>query len=179
MEANPPQPPKPPTPPPPPPPPSGRPPQPAQPTPPPQQPPKPVDPQQRIDGLRSWIAQLERKLGVRTYIGAALAVLALAAGGAGIFLALRVERDAATEADVENLREELTGVEQTAAQAAQEDVQALGQRITDLEEQISRLRSQQRSQSNELSVTEDDIQDLRDQISELDTGGTGSAGGTP
>lgn len=168
MEAKPPQPPKPPTPP------SGAPPQPERPTP----PPKPVDPQQRIDGLRSWIAQLERKLGVRTYIGAALAVLALAAGGAGIFLALRVERDAATDADVENLREELTGVEQTAAQAAQEDVRSLGQRITDLEGQISRLRSQQRSQSNELSVTEDDIQDLRDQISELDTGGTGAAGGS-
>jgi septal ring factor EnvC (AmiA/AmiB activator) len=125
------------------------------------------------------MAQLERKLGVRTYIGAALAVLALAAGGAGIFLALQVERDAATDADVENLREELTGVEQTAAQAAQEDVQALGRRITDLEGQISRLRSQQRSQSNELSVTEDDIQDLRDQISKLDTAGAGPAGGSP
>jgi uncharacterized protein HemX len=168
MEAKPPQPRKPP------PPPSGAPSQPAPPTP----PPKPVDPQQRIDGLRSWIAQLERKLGVRTYIGAALAVLALGAGGAGIFLALQVERDAASDADVENLREELTGVEQTAAQAAQEDVRSLGRRITDLEGQISRLRSQQRSQSNELSVTEDDIQDLRDQISELDTGGTGAAGGS-
>jgi chromosome segregation ATPase len=169
MEAKPPQPPKPPTPP------SGAPPQPAPPTP----APKPVDAQQRIDGLRSWIAQLERKLEVRTYIGAALAVLALAAGGAGIFLAIQVERDAASDADVENLREELTGVEQTAAQAAQEDVQALGRRITDLEGQISRLRSQQRSQSNELSVTEDDIQDLRDQISELDTGGAGPAGASP
>jgi chromosome segregation ATPase len=166
MEA---KPPKPPTPP------SGAPPQPARPTP----PPKPVDPQQRIDGLRSWIAQLERKLGVRTYIGAALAVLALAAGGAGIFLAIQVERDAASDADVENLREELTGVEQTAAQAAQEDVRALGRRITDLEGQIRRLRSQQRARSNELSVIEDDIQDLRDQISELDTGGTGAAGGSP
>ena len=169
MKAKPPQPPKPHTPP------SGAPPQPARPTP----PPKPVDPQQRIDGLRSWIAQLERKIGVRTYIGAALAVLALAAGCAGIFLALGVERDAASDADVENLREELTGVEQTAAQAAQEDVQSLGRRIADLESQIRRLRSQLRTQSNELSVTEDDIQDLRDQISELDTGGTGAAGGTP
>ena len=168
MEATPPQPPKPPTPP------SGAPPQPARPTP----PPKPVDPQQRIDGLRSWIAQLERKLGVRTYIGAALTVLALAVGVAGIFLALRVERDAATDADVENLREELTGVEQTAAQAAQEDVRSLSQRITDLEGQISRLRSQQRFQSNELAVAEDDIQDLRDQLSELDTGGA-AAGGNP
>ena len=100
---------------------------------------------------------------MRTYIGAALAVLALAAG-APAYSSRFVEQDAASDADVENLREELTGVEQTAVQAAQEDVRSLGQRITDLEAQISRLRSQQRSQSNELSVAEDDIQDLRDQI---------------
>ncbi|MGH2960704.1 MAG: hypothetical protein ACRDL3_00705 [Solirubrobacterales bacterium] len=135
-----------------------------------------VDPHERIDGLRSWIAQVERKLGVRTYIGAALAVLALAAGGAGVFLALRAEEDAATEADVENLREELTGVEQTAAEAAQQDVEAINETVADLEDQISRLRSEQRSQTDELSVAEDDIQDLRDQISELETGGADTAG---
>jgi uncharacterized protein HemX len=129
-----------------------------------------VDPHERIDGLRSWLAQVERKLGIRTYIGAALAVLALAAGGAGVFLALRAEEDAATESDVENLREELTGVEQTAAEAAQQDVQAINETVADLEQQISRLQSEQRSQTDELSVAEDDIQDLRDQISELDGG---------
>ena len=169
MEAKPPQPPKPPTPP------SGAPPQPARPTP----PPTPADPQQRIDGLRSWIAQLERKIGVRTYIGAALAVLALAAGGAGIYLALQVEEDAATDADVENLREELTGVEQTAAEAAQEDVRSINKSVTDLEDQIRRLRTQQRSQADELSVVQDDIDDLRKQISDLESAGAGTAGGPP
>jgi uncharacterized protein HemX len=169
METKPPQPPKPPTPP------SGAPPQPARPTP----PPTPADPQQRIDGLRSWIAQLERKIGVRTYIGAALAVLALAAGVAGIFLALQVERDAASDADVENLREELTGVEQTAAEAAQEDVRSINKSVTDLEDQIRRLRTQQRSQADELSVVQDDIDDLRKQISDLDSAGAGTAGGPP
>ena len=169
MEAKPPQPPKPHTPP------SGAPPQPARPTP----PPTPADPQQRIDGLRSWIAQLERKIGVRTYIGAALAVLALAAGGAGIYLALQVEEDAATDADVENLREELTGVEQTAAEAAQEDVRSINKSVTDLEDQIRRLRTQQRSQADELSVVQDDIDDLRKQISDLESAGAGTAGGPP
>ena len=169
MEAKPPQPPKPPTPP------SGAPPQPARPTP----PPTPADPQQRIDGLRSWIAQLERKIGVRTYIGAALAVLALAAGGAGIYLALQVEEDAATDADVENLREELTGVEQTAAEAAQEDVRSINKSVTDLEDQIRRLRMQQRSQADELSVVQDDIDDLRKQISDLESAGAGTPGGPP
>src|ERR671910_2336913 len=60
----------------------------------PQRPPQPaagkppsVDPHERIDGLRSWLAQVERRVALRTYIGAAIGVLALAAGGAGIFLA--------------------------------------------------------------------------------------------
>lgn len=135
-----------------------------------------VDPNERIDGQRRWISQVERKLGIRTYIGAALAMLALAAGGVGVFLALRVEEDAATEADIENLREELTGVEQTAAEAAQQDVEAINETVADLENQISRLQSEQRTQTDELSVAEDDIQDLRDQISDLEIGGGGGAG---
>ena len=148
----------------------------------PQKPPQPaagkppsVNPHERIDGLRSWLAQVERRLGLRTYIGAALVVLALAAGGAGVFLALRTEQDAATEADVENLREELTGVEQTAVEAAQQDVEAVNETLTDLENQISRLENEQGSLSDELSVAQDDIQDLRDQIADLETdGGTGA-----
>jgi uncharacterized protein HemX len=140
-----------------------------------QRPPQSVDPHERIDGLRSWLAQVDRKLGLRTYVGAALTVLALAAGGAALVLALGAKEDAATDADVQNLREELTGVEQTAAEAAQEDVQSLNESIADIEDQISRLESEQRSQNNELSVVQDDIQDLRNQISDLEAGGTSSA----
>jgi uncharacterized protein HemX len=141
-----------------------------------QRPPQSVDPHERIDGLRSWLAQVDRKLGLRTYLGAAVAVLALAAGGAAIVLALGAKEDAATDADVQNLREELTGVEQTAAAAAQEDVESLNESLADIENQISRLESEQRSQNNELSVVQDDIQDLRDQISDLEAGGTSSGG---
>jgi septal ring factor EnvC (AmiA/AmiB activator) len=121
---------------------------------------------------------VERRLALRTYIGAAFVVLALAAGGAGVFLALRTEQDAATEADVQNLREELTGVEQTAVEAAQQDVEAVNETLTDLENQISRLENEQGSLSDELSVAQDDIQDLRDQIADLETDG-GAGAGTP
>jgi septal ring factor EnvC (AmiA/AmiB activator) len=165
----------------------GRPPQ-----PPPTQPPQPppgvppqrpgpaptagADPHQRIDGLRSWLAQVDRKLAVRTYIGAALGVLALAAGIAAILLSLGTREDAATEADIQDLREELTGVEQTAEQAAQQDVQAISESLADIEDQLGKVQDEQGSLRDELSVAQDDIQDLRNQISELRSGSSGSAG---
>jgi len=162
----------------------GRPPQPppqppGEPKPPAQAPastPTSVDPHERIDGLRSWLAQVERKLGLRTYIGAAVGVLALAAAIAAVVLALGAKQDAATEADIQDLREELAGVRETAAEAAQEDVQSITESLADLEDQIGKVESEQRSQGNELSVAQDDIQDLRNQISDLQSGGsTGAA----
>jgi chromosome segregation ATPase len=136
-----------------------------------------IDTQERIEGLRGSVAQVERRLALRTYIAAAVAVLALAAGGAGIYLALQAEEDAASEADVENLREELTGVEQTAVEAAEEDLQTVNETVADLERQISRLRNRQGSLRDEFTVAQDDIQDLRDQIADLDTGAGGGGAG--
>ena len=90
-----------------------------------------ADPHERIDGLRAWLAQVDRKLGVRTYaLGAALAVLA--AGGRGIVALVprpRLQHDAATKDDLQSLRGRASGVEQSAAQAAQEDVQSITDRL--------------------------------------------------
>src|SRR5215208_627862 len=66
-----------------------------------------ADPHERIDGLRSWIAQLERKLNVRTIAIGVVAVLALAGAIYGIVLARDTDKDAATEAQLEDVREEL------------------------------------------------------------------------
>ena len=139
--------------------------------------PRTADPHERIDGLRSWLAQVERRLGIRTYIGAALAILALAAGGAALYLVLDTREDAATEADIEDLREELTGVRETAAEAAQEDLQSINRSLADLEDQIGRLENEQGTLTDELEVAQDDIRELRDQVSKLETDGTG--GGPP
>jgi uncharacterized protein HemX len=135
-----------------------------------------VDPHERIDGLRSWLGQVDRKLGLRTYLGAALGVLALAAGVAAIMLSLGTKEDAATEADVQDLREQLTGVEQSAQQAAEEDVQTISESLAELEDQLGKVQDQQGSLRDELSVAQDDIQDLRNQISDLPARGAGAAG---
>src|SRR5215208_2601071 len=77
------------------------------PTAPPTRPARPVGPNERIDGLRAWVAQVDRKLGVRTYIGAALTLLALAAAGVALFFALQAKQDSATKSELDSVRSQL------------------------------------------------------------------------
>ena len=129
----------------------------------------PADPQERIDGLRAWVAQVDRKLGVRTYVGAAVAVLALAAAAVGLVLTLSLQQDAATDSDVQSLRDQISAVEQSASQAAEEDVQALERRLTELEDEVSSISTRQTTTRRELKVVQDDIEELRSQVSSADS----------
>jgi hypothetical protein len=124
-----------------------------------------ADPQERIDGLRAWVAQVDRKLGVRTYVGAAIAVLALAAAAVGLVLTLSLKQDAATKEDIQSLRDQISGVEQSASQAAENSVQALDQRLTDLEDEVNRISTRQTTSRRELKVVQNDIKELRTQVS--------------
>lgn len=133
---------------------------------------KPEDPQEQIDGLRAWVADLDRKLGVRTYIGGALVLLALAAAGVALFLTLSLKHDAATKDDLNAMRDQLSSVEQFAATAAHKGVRSLDQRLTDLETRVDKLSTSQTTSKRELQVIQDDIKELRSQVS----GGTGSSG---
>ena len=38
----------------------------------------PPDPQSRLEGLRAWVVELDRNLGIRTYVLGAIGLLALA-----------------------------------------------------------------------------------------------------
>jgi uncharacterized protein HemX len=135
------------------------------------------DPHERIDGLRAWLAQLDRKVGVRTYIVVALIVLALAAGVVALVLTLQLRGDAATNDDVAALRNEITTVQQSASDAAQKSVQSLNQRLGALEDEVSRISAGQTTSRRELKVVQSDIRELRAQVARArnSTGG-GSAG---
>jgi septal ring factor EnvC (AmiA/AmiB activator) len=130
-----------------------------------------------LDGLRAWVAQIDRKLGTRFYALGAATVLALAAGIVAIVLVLGVKEDSATDSDLDQLREEVAGVEQSASEAAQDDLAALGDRVSQLESQIQALRSDQTATDQEISVVQDDIEDLRNDISALETADAGSSTG--
>ena len=140
----------------------------------------PAAPRDPIEGLRAWIAQVDRKLGVRTYVGAALAVLALAAAAVGLVLTLTLKQDAATDSDVNSLRDQISAVEQSASEAAQEGVQGLDRRLAELEDEVNRLSTAQTTTRRELKVAQDDIEELRSQVSSAGSSsdGTGSSSGS-
>jgi uncharacterized protein HemX len=131
---------------------------------------------ERVEGLRGWLAQLDRRIGVRTYAGAAALVLALAAAAVALVLVLQLQDESATDSDIASLRQEIAGVEDAASEAAQEDVASLSDRVAEIDSQISQIASDQDATGREISVIQDDIQDLRDQIAEADTGNAGGPG---
>jgi uncharacterized protein HemX len=132
------------------------------------------DPHEETAGLRAWLAETDRKLGFRTYIGAALVVLAVAAAAVALVLTLSLKRDSPTQDEVDSLRDQLSVVQLSAAQAAQRGAESVNQRLTALEGRIDKLEADQTTSKRELQVVQDDIKELRSQVS----GGTGAGAGS-
>ena len=130
---------------------------------------RPPTTEERLDGLGSWLAQVDRKLGIRTYaLGAAL-VLSLAAAGVGLVLVLQLRDDAATKDDIQALIEQVSAVEDSAVAAAAEDVEAVGDRITQLEQRFATLQGDQTAGEQQVTALQNDITDLEEQIATLET----------
>lgn len=122
-----------------------------------------------LEGLRAWVAQLDRKLGVRFYALGAAVVLALAAAIVSLVLVLGLEEDSATREDVERLRDEVADVQRSATEAAEEELSGVAERLDSIESQIQSLRSDQTATDQRLEVIEDDIADLRTEISRVES----------
>jgi polyhydroxyalkanoate synthesis regulator phasin len=135
---------------------------------------QPPDPRQEVDALRAWVDDVDRRLKVRTYAGMVIAVLALAAGIVALILAMQAKDDSATKSEVQDVREQVATLEESAGQVTDEDLDAVTERVSTLEDRIGTLTDDRSSTEQQISVIEDDIQDLRDQIADLESG-AGSA----
>ena len=127
------------------------------------------DPAEKLEGVRTWVEQVDRKLTTRFLAIAVAAVLALAAGIVAIVLAIGVEEDSATRAQLTDLRDQVDDATRSASSAAREDVAEVEDRLTEIEAAIEGIRSDQTGSERELSVVQDDVADIRDQIAELET----------
>ena len=104
-------------------------------------------------------------------------MLALAAAAVALVLTASLKQDAATKDDLDALRDQLSGVEQSATQAAQTASSPLNQRLTDLESEVDKLSADQTTSKRELQVVQDDIKELRSQVSSGGSAATGTRDG--
>jgi hypothetical protein len=93
-----------------------------------------------LDGLRAWIGEVERKLGIRTRVFLVLLAIAIGASGAAIYLALEADDGgngggASTE-EVQSLREQ---VEVEGGGAA--DTTALEAQVAELRTEVDALQA--------------------------------------
>ena len=133
-----------------------------------QPPQRPETVEEQIDGLRAWVAQLDRRLGIRTIALGLAAVLALAAGIVGVVLATDAKDQSATKDEVASLRDQVSASTKEATQATQDTVAELEESIDALETRVSTIASSQRTSDSELDVAKDDIEELRGQITDLE-----------
>ncbi len=130
---------------------------------------KPQTTEEQIEGLRAWIAQVERKLGIRSLAGGLAIVLALAAGIVGVVLAMSAKDESATKAEVDSLAEQVSASTKEVSQAAEDDLSAINDRIEALEGRVATVASSQRTTESEIQVLQDDIDELRTDVSDVET----------
>jgi hypothetical protein len=92
-----------------------------------------------VEGLRAWIGEVERKLGVRTRIFLVLAAIAIGVAGAGIYLAVEAHNDTVSEGDVRALQEQLEG---RINQVSSEATAGGGASVTKLEQEVASIQAQ-------------------------------------
>lgn len=60
-----------------------------------------------LDGLRAWIGEVERKLGVRTRVFLVLVVIAVGGAAAGVYLGLEAQSNEVSKSDLQALQRRL------------------------------------------------------------------------
>lgn len=116
-----------------------------------------------LEGVRAWLADIDRKLGTRTYAGAAAVVLATAAAIVAIVLAIDARDNSAGQADVERLETQISEVARRAgaAQSTGQDLSSLESRITELEAQIGSSTTTTSDLEGRIGALESDIEALQ------------------
>jgi hypothetical protein len=129
---------------------------------------RPESVEEQIDGLRAWIAQIDRRLGIRSVAIGLAVVLALAAGIVGVVLAKDAKDNSATKDEVASLSDQVSASTKEASQSTQDTINEINDRIDALEGRVATIASSQRTSDSELDVAKDDIEELRGQITDLE-----------
>jgi uncharacterized protein HemX len=96
----------------------------------------------RIDGLRGWLDQIERRQSRMTYIGVAAVLIALAASGVALYLGITANQDMAKQTDLEKVQQEVSKVGTESQSQVDATVKGLNDKITALQQQVTAAQQQ-------------------------------------
>jgi hypothetical protein len=95
-----------------------------------------------LDGLRAWIGEVERKLGMRTRVFLVLVAIAVGGASAAIYLALEAREDSVSKADVQAVRDELA--RRIGAEGGETDLTQLETELGALRAEVAKLKEEGR-----------------------------------
>lgn len=95
-----------------------------------------------LEGLRAWIGEVERKLGKRTRVFLALAVIAIGISGAAIYLAIDARNSSVSEDDVQKLQQQLEAQIGTRGTGGATEVTRLEAELNSLKAEVEALQGQ-------------------------------------
>src|SRR5919108_1910353 len=88
--------------------------------------------EERIKGIQVWMAEFERRQGRMLCFGAAACVLAALAAAAALYIALSTQSDSATKDDLDQLQEQVSGVQQQVKQATETQLKGVNETLGSL-----------------------------------------------
>jgi hypothetical protein len=108
-----------------------------------------------LDGLRAWIGEVERKLGMRTRVFLVLVAIAVGGAGAALYLAIESQEDAVTKADVQTVRDELA--ERIGAEGGETDLTRLEAELGELQTEVAKLKREASTSKGTSGNSEEEV----------------------
>ena len=105
-----------------------------------------------LDGLRAWIGEVERKLGMRTRVFLVLVAIAIGAAGAAIYLAIEAEGDNGLNAD-----EVRALISEQAGSGSSSQVSALESQVLELRTEVEDLQAKAKPPQTEAKPPQKEI----------------------
>ncbi|MFN2611942.1 MAG: hypothetical protein ABR536_01065 [Solirubrobacterales bacterium] len=96
----------------------------------------------RIDGLRGWLDQIERRQGRMSYFGAAGLLIALATAGVALYLGISAQQDDARKSDLDDVKAEISKVQTDSAASVDKKLKTLNGTIAALQQQVTAAEQQ-------------------------------------
>jgi septal ring factor EnvC (AmiA/AmiB activator) len=127
--------------------------------------------------MRSWVAQLDRRLGIRTYIFGAMLLLSIAASVLAIVLAVDARDNSASDDDINSIEDQLATIAEQASGGTevQSELDSIDLRLSALEDQQSGTAAAGGIDEERIAAIEADIEELQNEV--LGTGGAPSGAG--